>query len=211
MNFTIYLVDSCLLSRMTIQRKMNGGLKIIASYPALREYFEKTKDFFVDIVLFNSDLKSPQDFERCQFLKYKFPKSKLIVYSKTMDKEKLAGLISRGADGFILKNSSPRMFKDVVKSVIDGGFWANYGQEKKIREPNLKICSGEKNIDKIMLTSREMEVLRLLTEGKSNTQIAEEMIVSINTAKAHVGKILNKLSVKDRVQAAVKAVRANMI
>ena len=60
------------------------------------------------------------------------------------------------------------------------------------------------------LTAREMEVLKLLIDGKTNSQIAQEIIVSINTAKAHVGNILTKLSVTDRVQAAVKAVRANM-
>ena len=60
------------------------------------------------------------------------------------------------------------------------------------------------------LTAREMQVLRLLIDGKTNSQIAQEIIVSTNTAKAHVGSILTKLSVKDRVQAAVIAVKANL-
>ena len=61
-----------------------------------------------------------------------------------------------------------------------------------------------------ILTQRELQVLRLLVAGKTNSEIADEIIVSTNTAKAHVGNILMKLSVKDRVQAAVKAVRANI-
>ena len=61
------------------------------------------------------------------------------------------------------------------------------------------------------LTVRELEVLKLVVEGKTNTEIAKEMIVSTNTAKAHVGNILNKMHVSDRVQAAVKAVKANII
>ena len=60
------------------------------------------------------------------------------------------------------------------------------------------------------LTQRELEVLKLLTDGKTNSQIAKEIIISTNTAKAHVGSIFNKLAVSDRVQAAVKAVRANL-
>ena len=60
------------------------------------------------------------------------------------------------------------------------------------------------------LTARELQVLKLLIDGKTNSQIAREIIVSTNTAKAHVGSILTKLSVTDRVQAAVKAVRANL-
>ena len=60
------------------------------------------------------------------------------------------------------------------------------------------------------LTTREMEVLKLVCEGKTNSQIAQEIIVSTNTAKAHVGSILAKLSAKDRVEAAVIATRANL-
>ena len=74
---------------------------------------------------------------------------------------------------------------------------------------DLENLYENKNL-KNSLTARELEVLRLLIDGKTNSQIAQEIIVSINTAKAHVGSILTKLSVNDRVQAAVKAVRANM-
>lgn len=61
------------------------------------------------------------------------------------------------------------------------------------------------------LTNREFEVLRLIVLGKSNTEIAKELIVSVHTAKAHVCSILQKMSVEDRVQAAVKAVREGML
>ena len=61
------------------------------------------------------------------------------------------------------------------------------------------------------LTEREFEVLKLIVLGKSNTEIANELIVSVHTAKAHVCSILSKMSVRDRVQAAVKAVREGLL
>jgi len=61
------------------------------------------------------------------------------------------------------------------------------------------------------LTEREFEVLKHVVMGESNTQIAEELQISVHTAKAHVGSILQKMAVNDRVQAAVKAVRAGML
>ena len=61
------------------------------------------------------------------------------------------------------------------------------------------------------LTGREFEVLKLITMGKTNTEIAKELIVSVHTAKAHVCSILQKMSVDDRVQAAVKAVRRGLV
>lgn len=63
----------------------------------------------------------------------------------------------------------------------------------------------------IVLTQRERDVLRLIIEGKSNTEIANDLIISVHTAKAHVCSILQKLCVTDRVQAAVKAVREKLV
>ena len=65
--------------------------------------------------------------------------------------------------------------------------------------------------NEIQLTEREREVLKHLVEGKSNTEIAKELIVSVHTAKAHVCSILQKMCVNDRVQAAVKAVKEGLV
>ncbi len=73
----------------------------------------------------------------------------------------------------------------------------------------LKDKSSEEG--RVPLTEREYEVLKHLVEGKSNTEIAKELIVSVHTAKAHVCSILQKLCVDDRVQAAVKAIKENII
>ncbi|MBP7212421.1 response regulator transcription factor [bacterium] len=64
---------------------------------------------------------------------------------------------------------------------------------------------------KFRLTDREMEVLKLVVGGKNNVEIAKVLIISVHTAKAHVCSILQKLHVPDRVQAAVKAVRENLV
>lgn len=63
----------------------------------------------------------------------------------------------------------------------------------------------------VILTQRERDVLKLIIEGKSNTEIASDLIISVHTAKAHVCSILQKLCVTDRVQAAVKAVRERLV
>jgi DNA-binding NarL/FixJ family response regulator len=70
--------------------------------------------------------------------------------------------------------------------------------------------TGESTMDS-ELTSRELEVLQLIVEGKSNPEIANQLCISIHTAKAHVGSILNKLCVNDRVQAAIKALKENIV
>lgn len=83
---------------------------------------------------------------------------------------------------------------------------------KNLRSSGMKDCifPNCKKTGK-SLTEREFEVLKLIVLGKSNTEIANQLIVSVHTAKAHVCSILQKLSVGDRVQAAVKAVRDGLI
>ena len=77
--------------------------------------------------------------------------------------------------------------------------------------PSTRIAPPKTLSYNFHLTSRELEVLSLIVEGKSNPQIAKELYVSTNTIKSHVNGILNKLSVNDRVQAAVFAVRNQLI
>jgi Response regulator containing a CheY-like receiver domain and an HTH DNA-binding domain len=78
-----------------------------------------------------------------------------------------------------------------------------------MKEYNYDFFLNDKNGKS--LTDREYEVLTHVVMGKSNTEIAQELLISVHTAKAHVCSILQKMSVNDRVQAAVKAVREGMV
>ena len=80
------------------------------------------------------------------------------------------------------------------------------------KQENLGILSDRSSEEgRVPLTEREYEVLKHLVDGKSNTEIAKELIVSVHTAKAHVCSILQKMCVNDRVQAAVKAVKEGLV
>ena len=108
------------------------------------------------------------------------------------------------------------MLKKVIRVVNFGALWF----DPQIADVTKSVIPKPKSTDfdnlydkkdiKSLLTEREYEVLKLISEGKSNVEIGEIMMVSTNTAKAHVGNILSKLSVKDRVQAAVLAVKSEM-
>ena len=79
---------------------------------------------------------------------------------------------------------------------------------------SFKILPVKETIDNTsasLLTNRELEILKLVVEGKNNTEIAKELVVSVNTVKAHLTNIFQKMKVKDRVQAVVKAIQENII
>lgn len=78
-------------------------------------------------------------------------------------------------------------------------------------DKSLMNCVQSTTQNYSVLTERERDVLRLITEGKSNMEIASELIMSIHTTKADICSILQKLKVRDRVQAAIKAVKENLV
>ena len=106
---------------------------------------------------------------------------------------------------------------NVIREVAKGACWldpviAKVALKLFPKPENTNITTKGHMLDaRSQLTERELEVLRLLVKGKSNTEIAKDLIVSVHTAKAHVCSILQKLCVDDRVQAAVKAVKENIV
>ena len=142
---------------------------------------------------------------------------KVIILTSHDREEEVMASLGAGATGYCMKDIDPDTLADVIKQVNQGACWLDTNVCKtalKIfpRPENTQlIYKQETKDDKGHLTEREQEVLRLLVKGKSNTEIASELIVSVHTAKAHVCSILQKLCVDDRVQAAVKAIKEGLV
>lgn len=106
---------------------------------------------------------------------------------------------------------------DVIRDVSTGVCWidpvvAQMTLNSLPKVEDIGLLPNKSHVDgSVPLTEREFEVLKHLVMGKSNTEIAKELIVSVHTAKAHVCSILQKMCVNDRVQAAVKAVKEGMV
>ena len=215
---TLYVVDDYLLNRIAYKRyfKDDKDFEVIGDFSNATDCINQMEIQCADVVLMDIDLPDMNGIEVTKIIKEKFPKAKVIMLSSYKDEEKILASLACGACSYILKNSKNVDLKKVIKMVSKGEFWLDLEIAKMafsmVPLPNTKDLENlyENKKMKNSLTERELEVLKLLIDGKTNSQIAREIIVSTNTAKAHVGNILNKLSVKDRVQAAVKAVRANI-
>ncbi|MBA3858477.1 MAG: hypothetical protein C0507_16340 [Cyanobacteria bacterium PR.3.49] len=144
--------------------------------------------------------------------------------------EDIFAALSAGAGGYCLKDVAPERLYTAVRSIHAGDVWLDsaiahkvlkhYASEKNGRtqaaveiDSNGNNGSGNETLPSLPepLSNREMEVLRLLVEGRSNQQIANQLVISLATAKTHVRNILNKLAVDDRTQAAVQAMRRGLV
>lgn len=215
---SLYLVDNSLLTRIANRRyfESDDEIKFLDDFSNPFDCIKSLEKQDADIVVMDVELPKMNGIAATKLIKDKFPKTKVIIYSSYQNEQRVLASLACGACGYVLKNKSNSYLKKAIKMVAQGEFWMDLEIAKLAFSvmplPNVSDLENlyENRSLKNVLTSRELEVLKLMIDGKTNSQIAKEIIVSTNTAKAHVGSILTKLSVQDRVQAVVKAVRANM-
>ncbi len=170
-----------------------------------------------DVVLMDLGLSGMNGIEATQRITEAAPTTSVIVLTSHDHEEEVMAALGAGAKGYCLKDIDPSTLAGVIKNVARGACWLDPGVAKcalnqfpRPKDTSL-YAQGMYSDSRTQLTERELEVLRLLVAGKSNTEIAADLIVSVHTAKAHVCSILQKLCVDDRVQAAVKAIKENII
>lgn len=136
-------------------------------------------------------------------------KVKVLVLTVHSEVEYLLKAVDIGVNGYLLKDSESAELKKAIISVMEG---ENYIQPSLIPVLNAKMIDRDKDGLKIdSLTRRELEVLKLLSVGMYNKEVAETLDISERTVKNHVSNIFKKLEVTDRTQAAVFAIRNNLI
>jgi DNA-binding NarL/FixJ family response regulator len=133
----------------------------------------------------------------------------VMLTSHTLQQEVIAALAS-GADAYCIKGASLDRLLAAIEAAKDGATYLD-PQIARLVMDNLKPPAVQPNANLALLSEREMEVLKLIVEGKSNAEIAEQLYLSTNTIKTHVRGIMNKLAVDDRVQAAVIVLRSGIV
>jgi DNA-binding NarL/FixJ family response regulator len=136
----------------------------------------------------------------------------LILTTFDLDEYVYEGLRA-GASGFLLKDASPEQLIAAIHVVAEGEAVLAPSVTQRVIEAFAKLPARRGHLESALatLTAREREVLQLLARGMSNTQIAEELVVSNATAKSHVRNVLAKLDLRDRVQAVVFAYESGLV
>ncbi len=166
----------------------------------------------IDVVLLDLGLPNINGIEACKTLKTKNSSLKIIILTSHEQEEEVIDSIKAGASAYCSKDIEPEKLKEIVRTVLNGAAWF----DPRVADIVLKaIAKTEENTpaqnEELNLTEREKQVLSLIAQGLNNTEIAKKLDVSINTTKAHVCNILQKLSVQDRTQAAIKAIKDKLI
>ncbi|HIS74146.1 TPA: response regulator transcription factor [Candidatus Galligastranaerophilus intestinavium] len=215
----VVIVEDYKLTRVGLRCALNQieNINVVAEAESAEEGIEIIKREQPDVVLMDLGLPNMNGLEATIKIKEMFSQIKVVILTSHDREEEVLASFGSGANAYCLKDIEPKALSDVIKSAAKGACWidptvARLALKLFPKPENVEFLSKNTNTDpKGHLTEREQEVLKLLVQGRSNTEIAKELIVSVHTAKAHVCSILQKLCVDDRVQAAVKAIKEGLV
>jgi DNA-binding NarL/FixJ family response regulator len=199
----------------------HSGLEVAAEAADGREALESCRRIKPELVLMDVGMPGMDGLEATRAIKREFPHTVVLVLSTYGDPDLLAEALEAGAAGFLLKTGPTQKIVGAIQEALNGESPLDQGLATGL---NLRLIEEARKDGRsprdpgrspdgygvalplpASLTRREVEVLRLMAQGHTNTQIARSLLVSVSTIKKHMQRIISKLEVSTRTQAAVKA------
>ncbi|MGP4039485.1 response regulator [Gracilibacillus sp. D59] len=161
-----------------------------------------------DVILMDLVMDGMDGIEATRQIINKWPEAKILIVTSFIDDDKVYPALEAGATSYLLKTSKAYVIAKAIRDTYAG----ESVLEKEVTAKMMAKFSGRnsKNLHD-SLTNREMEILLLIAQGKTNQEIADELFIALKTTKVHVSNILSKLEVQDRTQAAVYAYQNGLI
>lgn len=204
----IILVDDHHIVRqgMKFLLSTEASFNVIADFNNGRELLEHLDETQLpDLIIMDLVMPELNGIEATRRIKAKYPDVKVLVLSSFIDEEHVLGVMDAGADGYEMKDSEPKALITTIKQIAAG---------EQIFHPDvMKVRKSGMNLAHLRnpLSKRELEVLKAMSEGLTNKEIAGKLFVSEKTVKTHVSHIFAKLEVGDRTQASMYGVKYKLI
>ena len=218
----VLLVEDHELYRMGLSMLLDkaDGINLIGEASDGTDGVKKARELSPNVILMDIGLPNMDGIEATQRIKDFAPDTKILIFTSRDSEHDIFESFKAGADGYIMKGASPEQTITAIKSVSEGVGWidpaiakivfSNIGINRTISNPNMEF-SNKKDRNSYGLTERELDVLSLMVDGLTNPQIADKLIITRATAKAHVHSILQKLCATSRTQATVLAMKEGLV
>ncbi|MBW4082745.1 response regulator transcription factor [Paenibacillus sp. S150] len=203
----VLLVDDHEMVRIGLAAVLGteDGIEVVGEAGSGEEGIRLAQEYNPDVVLMDLVMDGMDGIETTRQLLKLYPDCKVIVLTSYLDDEKMYPVIEAGAFSYLLKTSRASEVADAIRAAARGQSVLESQVASKMMNRFRSNAKGGEAPAYKELTEREMEVLKLLAQGKSNQDIADQLIIGIKTVKFHVTNILAKLGVEDRTQAAIYA------
>lgn len=211
-NVTVMLVDDHAMVRGGVRAFLEAqpGIEIVGEAGSGEEAVRQVATLAPDVVLMDLVMPGMGGIEATQRVRQVSPRTQVVVLTSFHDDSYIFPAIKAGALSYILKDAGPEEVAEAVRLVARGE--AKIHPRIAARMIHQMRGEGERSLNPYTeLTDREQEVLRLIAQGRSNAEIAAQLVISEKTVKAHVSNVLGKLHLADRTQAAVFAWREGFV
>lgn len=204
----IIIADDHMMIREGLKQllELDGTMKVIAEANDGEECLNLlNKRIHPDILLLDINMPKKNGIEVLEYIKQNKIPVKVLILTVHNEVEYLLKAVDIGIDGYLLKDSSYDELKEAIDVVISGNTYIQPSLLPALNESMEDYALDKEKIE--WLTKRELDVLRLISEGCSNKKISDELTISERTVKNHISHIFKKIDVEDRTQAAVFAIR----
>jgi two-component system, NarL family, response regulator LiaR len=207
---SLVIVDDHAIVRQGLRTylELQPDIEVVGEASDGREALEVVRDTLPDIVLMDLVMPNVDGVEATRTITLLSPSSRVIVLTSFSEDEKVFASIKAGAQGYLMKDVLPQELVRAIRTVHRGEAQLDPEIARKLMQ---EFTNPQPATPKHDLTERELEVLRLIAQGKSNKDISEDLVLSEKTVKTHVSNILQKLHLTDRTQAAVYALRQKIV
>ncbi|GAF65703.1 response regulator transcription factor [Alkalihalobacillus trypoxylicola] len=206
----VLLVDDHEMVRMGLSAFLStqSDMKVVGEGKNGLEGVQLAQELQPDVILMDLVMEQMDGIEATEKIVAALPKVKIIVLTSFIDDEKVYPVIEAGAFSYLLKTTTAAEIAEAVRLASKGESIV----ESKVTKKMMKRMRGDKEEKlHLQLTPRELEVLKLIGDGKSNQEMADTLFIGIKTVKTHVSHILDKLQLDDRTQIAIYAHRHRLV
>lgn len=210
MMWNVLLVEDQSIVRqgLRLMLEQDSQINVAAEANNGQEAIEIMESKLIDIILMDIRMPIMNGLEATRVIKNRWPHVKILILTTFNDDEYAITALKYGANAFLLKTSDQKTLIDAVYSCFRGGLPIHEEVVAKVM-PRL-LHKNENPKEALSLSSRELQITRLVGEGKTNKEISDELYLSIGTVKNHITQILGKLQLRDRTQLAIFAVKNDL-
>lgn len=209
------LVDDHVLFRKGLAALLatRPGIQVVGEASDGLEALAVAHDLLPDVILMDIHMPKCSGLEATRRIKRELPHVKIVMLTVSDDDQDLFEAIKSGAQGYLLKDLEPNQLYNLLENISGGDVPLSGTIAAKILKVFTRSDLGSPQQPEVIdeLTTREISILQLVAEGKTNREIASDLYISENTVKIHLRNILEKLHLQNRIQAAVYAVRQGLV
>ena len=213
MSVTVLVADDQSMVRAGFRMLLGGeeDIEVVAEASNGLEAVDKAARFKPTVILMDIRMPELDGLEATRRILAADNGARILILTTFDLDEYVYEALAAGASGFVLKDDPPEQLLAAIRTVADGAALLSPAITKRVIKQFTRIPRPTPPKEFHELTAREQEVFRLIADGLSNTEIAEELHISDTTVKTHITHILQKLNLRDRVQAVVLAYQAGLI